>query len=70
MQAYYHIGLSTALYFYPNKTDFKISGFEVTFNRGYDDCLIDVRLGTIKEDIMTLQNWHKQWKLLNHQRSL
>ena len=39
MQACHHIELSTALYFHPKVTAFKISGFVVTYVKGYDDWL-------------------------------
>ncbi len=39
MQACHHIELSTALYFHPKVTAFKIFGFVVTYDKGYDDWL-------------------------------
>jgi hypothetical protein len=37
MDARHHIELSTALYFHPKVTAFKISGFVVTYDKGHDD---------------------------------
>ncbi len=39
MRACHHIELSTALYFHPKVTAFKISGFAVTYDKGYDDLI-------------------------------
>ncbi len=39
MRACHHIELSTALYFHPKVTDFEISGFVVTYDKGHDDWL-------------------------------